>query len=371
MQKCKEAKSNYIIGVPRKLIQNNKNVIITAKKVLMSEYFVLYLSLIFFAVLAPFVPRFASLENIGNIFSNMWPLLCVAAGQTIVLIIAGIDLSQTSVIAFTSVIGSVFMTQNVNPDIFSKSPLWGWFLSQSGGPLAGRGYAVICSILIMIATGCLIGFLNGVFIAHFSMPPFMVTLVSQMFFGAFAIYLTKSENVMGLPKSFISLGNDELLFIPYSFIIAVLLCILAHFILNFTVLGRYLYAVGTNVKASVVSGIPSKKVIIFAYVFSGFCATIGSILYSSRLQMGRPTMGSNILMDIVGATVIGGTSMFGGKGKVIWTVFGVFFFVLLANALNLLNLSYFTINIVKGAIILLAALFDVMRTRIFASEHGK
>lgn len=371
MQKCKEANSNYIISAPLKLIQNNKIVIIAAKKILMSEYFVLYLSLIFFAVLAPFVPRFASLENIGNIFSNMWPLLCVAVGQTIVLIIAGIDLSQTSVIAFTSVIGSVFMTQNVNPDIFSKSPLWGWFLNQSGGPFAGKGYAVICSILIMIATGCLIGFLNGIFIAHFSMPPFMVTLVSQMFFGAFAIYLTKSENVMGLPKSFISLGNDELLFIPYSFIIAVLLCILAHFILNFTVLGRYLYAVGTNVKASVVSGIPSKKVIIFAYVFSGFCATIGSILYSSRLQMGRPTMGSNILMDIVGATVIGGTSMFGGKGKVIWTVFGVFFFVLLANALNLLNLSYFTINIVKGAIILLAALFDVIRTRIFASEHGK
>ena len=102
---------------------------------------------------------------------------------------------------------------------------------------------------------------------------------------------------------------------------------------------------------------------------SGLCAGVASILYSARLQMGRPTLGSSLLMDIIGATIIGGTSMYGGKGKVIWTLFGVMFFVLLSNILSLLNLSYFIINIVKGGFILLAALLDVSRTRLRMKQY--
>jgi ribose/xylose/arabinose/galactoside ABC-type transport system permease subunit len=104
-------------------------------------------------------------------------------------------------------------------------------------------------------------------------------------------------------------------------------------------------------------------------MFSGFCAAVASILYSARLEGGRPTLGDNLLLSVVGATVIGGTSLFGGKGKVKWTFFGVIFFVLLENSLTKMNLSAFYIDVVKGSVILLAALVDVTRTRLMARER--
>ena len=110
---------------------------------------------------------------------------------------------------------------------------------------------------------------------------------------------------------------------------------------------------------------PVARVIVTVFVISAVCAAIASILYTARLETGRPTLGAgNFLLDVIGATVIGGTSLFGGKGKIIWTFFGVLFFVLLSNTLNLMNLSAFHIDMVKGAVILMAALLDVVRTRL-------
>ncbi len=336
------------------------------RRLLLSEYFVLYLSIAYFLVLWPFIPRIATAQNLGNVFSNMWPLLAVAIGQTFVLIIAGIDLSQPSIMALTSVVGAVIMTSEVNPILFEKSPLWGVVLTEQGGPLSGNIMAVPVAIILMLITGSLIGLFNGVSVAKLKMPPFMVTLVSMMFFSAFAIYLTKSENIIHLPELYILTGQGQISFIPYSLFIVGLLAIIAHIVLSKTVFGRWLYSIGTNTKTSVVSGVPVVRVIIMAYIISGFFAAMGSVLYSARLEAGRPTLGATLLLDVIGATVIGGTSLFGGKGKIVWTVFGVLFFVLLDNSLNLLNLSFFTVMMVKGSVILLAALFDVTRTRILA-----
>jgi len=198
----------------------------------------------------------------------------------------------------------------------------------------------------------------------------MVTLVSMMFFSGLAIYLTRSENIIHLPKAYIAIGKGRLGFVPYSFFIAFVLGTAAHVILSRTLLGRWFYAVGKNVRASVISGVPAGRVVIYAYVFSGFCAAVGSILYSARLEAGRPTLGQNLLLDIIGAVVIGGISLFGGKGKVLWALFGVLFFTLLSNSLNILNLSFYTVDIVKGCVILLAALIDVTRTRLTAEQGG-
>ncbi len=338
----------------------------TLKKMFVSEYFILYLSLAYFLVLVPFVPGLASGANILNLLSNMWPMLAIAIGQTIVLIIAGIDLSQTATLGLTSIVGTMMMSTGLNPALFENSPMWGWFITENGGFIARSSMAIPVSIVAMLLVGTMIGFFNGVAISKFKITAFMVTLVSQMLFGALAIYLSTSQNVMNLPKAFNAIGSEGIGIIPFSLMITAVLAIAAHIILGNTVLGRWLYSTGTNMKASVVSGVPTDKVVIFAYMFSGFCASVGAIIYSSRLSMGRPTLGDNMLMDIIGATVIGGTSMFGGKGKILWTVFGVFFFALLANTLNLLNLSYFTINIVKGAVIVVAAFIDVTRTRIIA-----
>jgi ribose/xylose/arabinose/galactoside ABC-type transport system permease subunit len=135
------------------------------------------------------------------------------------------------------------------------------------------------------------------------------------------------------------------------------------------VFGRQMYSIGTNRRASEISGIPSRSVITRVYMFSGFCAAIAAILYSARLGFGQPSLGGgNLLLDIIGAAVIGGTSLFGGRGSVRGTLFGVAFFVLLLNILNAMRLSPFVIDAVKGGVILTAALLDITRTRLINRE---
>ncbi len=355
-----------------------------AKRIFLSDYFVLYLSLAYFLVLMPFLPTLSNPANLANILSNMWPLLVVAIGQTFVLTIAGIDLSQGSVVGFTSVVGAMLLAATASPDVLSNAPIWGLIIDETGGPLAGVPGGIALAIAAMIAAGGLIGAANGLAIAHFRMPPFMVTLVTMIVISAFAIFLTQSENIRNLPEAYIQLGKGDIVsvyfgeqdesriprreiysFITYPMIIAVTVAIIAHIALSRTVFGRQVFAIGTNRRAAEISGVPVKRVIVLVFTISAVCATIGALLYSTRLEAGRPTLGDgNFLLDVIGATVIGGTSLFGGKGKIIWTVFGVFFFVLLSNTLNLMNLSSFHIDMVKGAVIVAAALLDVLRTRL-------
>lgn len=338
-------------------------------RLLLSEYFILYLSLFFFLILWPFVPSIATFRNLANIFSNVWPLLALAIGQMFVLILGGIDLSQTSVMAMASVCGALLMTTELDPTLYAGNPLWGIVLFPDGGLLAGSGWAVPLSVLAMLFIGSLIGLLNGMAVARFKMPPFMVTLVSMMFFSGLAVYVTQSENIIHLPAAYIAIGKGGFGFISFAFCAVGLLAVASHFLLTRTVFGAWLYATGKNLRASVISGVPTEKMTLAAYTVSGFCAAVASVLYSARLEGGRPTLGQNQLLDVIGAAVIGGISLFGGKGKVMWALFGVLFFVLLSNALNLLNLSYFTINMVKGCVIIIAALLDVLRARLAA--HGK
>ena len=337
---------------------------------LLSEHFVLYLSVAYFLVLLSFYPRMAGGRNLGEVSSNMWPLLALAIGQTFVLIVAGIDLSQTAVMAVTSVIGGALMSNQMDPAKFGHNPLWNIVFTPDGGPLGGSPWAVPAAVLVMLFVGTLIGLLNGTAVAKLRMPPFIVTLVSMMFFNGLAIYITRSENIMHLPNSYIAIGKGGIGFVPYSFFVAMVLAATAHAILTRTVWGRWFYAVGQNVRASVISGVPTERVVILAYMFSGFCAAVGSILYSARLEGGRPTLGQDLLLDIIGACVIGGISLFGGKGKILWTLFGVLFFTLLSNSLGWMNLSFYTVNIVKGTVILLAAFLDVTRTRFLAGYAG-
>lgn len=333
-------------------------------KLILSEYFVLVLSVAYFLIIAAIVPSMFSPYNLKNIFSNMWPLFAIAVGQTFVLLLGGIDLSQTSVMAVTSVIGAAFMCSSANPAVLSNSPLWGWFLTEAGGPFAAIDplMSTLLGILIMLSVGTLIGFVNGNLIARLNMPPFMVTLIAQMFYSALAIYITKSQNIMFLPEIFENLGGDGIGFFPYSFFVAILLAGIGQFLLSFTLRGRFIYATGGNIRAARVSGVPTHNTTVFVYAFSGFCAAVGSVLYSGRLMQGRPTLGATMLLDIMAATVIGGTSLFGGKGKITWTLFGVLFYTILSTSLQQLKLDNFTIDIVKGCIILAAATLDAVRS---------
>jgi len=315
------------------------------RRLLMSEYLVLYLCLLYFAVMSIIEPIFAGGENLANIFANMLPLLIIAAGQTVVLITGGIDLSVTSIVAVCSIVGASLITSD-------------------GGVLAGMPFGVGLTFIVMLLIGMFIGWLNGIAVTKFGMPPFIVTLTMMMAVSGFAIWYSKSLPIYNLPDSFVFLGRDAFFFIPYAAVVVGIVLWLIHFMLNHTLFGRWIYSVGMNVKASQISGVPVHRTLIWVYVISAICGVIGAILLTGRLETGSPVMARGMFLDVVGAAVIGGTSLFGGKGKVVWTIFGVLFITLIDNSLNLLGLSYFTIMMVKGAIILIAAFTDSIRNRL-------
>lgn len=309
-----------------------------------SEYFVLLLCAATFAAFAPVTPGFASPDNLWNILVFCLPLLVLATGQTLVLITGGIDLSVTASIGLSSVVGALVMGGDQ-----------GW--------LRGSAMAAPAAIAAMLATGALVGFLNGACIAWLRMPAFMVTLTAMMFFNGLAIWLAKkavnAESIYNLPAAFLAFGHQAWL----AVLLTALAAVAAHLLLARTLLGRWLYAVGHNPRASLISGVPVGGVTVSAYVLSGLFAALTSILLTARLETGSPNHGKALLLDVIGAAVIGGTSLFGGKGKVLWTVYGVLFLSLLGNGLNLLNLSDFMITIIKGVVILVAALLDVWRVK--------
>ncbi len=312
----------------------------TLKRLILSEYLVLFLSVVYFGALAPFTPGFATIDNLGNLLATLLPLFVVAMGQTLVLITGGIDLSVTAIIALCSITGAAVM----NGD-------HGW--------LAGHPLAVPAAIAAMLLVGTLVGLLNGAAVAQFKMPPFIVTLTGMMFFSGLAVWLTQSKNIGNLPAAFNAIGGKTIM----AFAVTALLGIAAHVMLNRSLWGRWLYAVGHNALASLISGVPVQGVVVSAYMASGLLAAAAAVLYTGQTESGSPVLAQRLLLDIVGATVIGGTSLFGGRGRILWTLFGVLFLKLIDNSLNLLDLSHFTIMIVKGGVILFAALMDSLRTR--------
>lgn len=315
-----------------------------ARRLLQSEYLVLLWSVVLFAGLAPLSPGLASSDNISNIVANLLPLLVVATGQTIVLIAGGIDLSVTSTIALTSVVGAFVMNGDT-----------GW--------LRGSPLAVPAGIASMLVTGGLIGAANGFAVARLRMPAFMVTLTSMTFFSGLAIWLTRSQPIYNLPVGFTQFGSC----LPLTVLIGGALAIIVELALTRLVVGRWLYAVGQNARTAHVSGVPIGGVLVAAYTICGILAAAASVLYTGRLETGSPVLGQRILLDVIGATVIGGTSLFGGKGRVRWTFFGVLFLTLLDNALNLIGLTHFAIMMAKGTIILGAAVLDTARNRWLAT----
>lgn len=311
-----------------------------ASRVLRSESLVLLLSAIYFLLLWPFTPGLASPANLENVLSSLLPLLVLAIGQTFVLISGGIDLSITSIVALASVTGASVMNADT-----------GW--------LRGSPMAVPAGVLSMVVVGLLLGGANGLAVTWLRMPAFIVTLTSMMFFSGFAIWSTQSRNIGNLPTFFNALGARTVVTLG----ITIMLGGVAHAVLTRGLLGRWLYAVGHNSRTARISGVPVEGVTLSAYVVSGLCAAVASIFYTGRLETGSPVLGQRILLDVIGATVIGGASLYGGRGHVVGTLFGALFLTILDNSLNLLNLSYFTIMMAKGAVILLAAIVDAFRVR--------
>lgn len=336
-------------------------------KLLTSEFFILIMSAIYYVVIGIISPRMFSGNMINNIFQNMWPLLAVCLGQTFVLLLGGIDLSQTSVISLCSIVSGILLGGKFQEMKFGGSPLWGSLIKESGGVFSDfpEFTGTVFAVIIVLFVGTLIGCINGVFVAKLNMPPFMTTLISQMLWAAIALWLVSSQNCTGLNSSFNFLGKGKLAgFIYMPFLIVFVLLVICELLLSKTVFGKWIYCVGSNTTAAVVSGIPKNLVIVCVYSISGFCAAVASVLYTGRQMMGRPTIGDGMLNDILGATVIGGVSMYGGKGKAVWALYGVLFYCIMTTSMNMLHLNSFLTQAVKGCIILLAVSLDVIRTSL-------
>ncbi len=314
-----------------------------AQRLLAADEGVLVLAVLYFLALLPVAPALANPENLQLILSNMLPLLAVVLGQTFVLVTGGIDLSVTSTIALASVAGAMGM---VTPA-----------LGLSGVP------ALLLGAAIMLLVGGGVGLVNGLAITRLSMPPFMVTLATMMFVSGAAIWLTRSNGIPGLPEALAVLSQEGVGFVPYALFVVAPLAWVAHRALTRTMYGRWLFAVGRNVKAARVSGVPVSATVVTAYVLCGLCAAVAALLYTGRLETGSPVLGQRIFLDVIGAAVIGGVSLFGGKGRIAGAVYGVLFITLIDNSLNILGFSSFTVLMAKGTVILFAALFDAMRMR--------
>lgn len=323
------------------------------RRLLLSEYLVLLLTALYVAAMAPLAPEILTLDTWRDVLGAMMPLLIVATGQMFVLIVAGIDLSATSNLAISSVLAAAVMTLDGGP--LAAAPPW---------------LAIAAGVVVFVAVGSALGALNGACTTRFNMPPFIVTLTTMMFFSGLAIWVTTlltpdGSSIGNLPAGFAFLGQGRLLGgLPFSVLIALAVCLGAHVLLSRTLYGRWLFAIGVNPRAAEVSGVPVRRVVFWAYVLAGACAGIAAVVYTARLETGTPVLGQRILLDVVGAAVIGGVSLFGGKGKVVWVVFGALFLTVVDKGLSLLGLSLASVFAVKGAVILAAAVADAQRQRL-------
>ena len=300
------------------------------------------ISMLFFAVYflfsLVFVDKFANPVNLTNILVQCTDLIILACGMTFVFMNGGIDFSVTATLGLGSILGARVMTSGGNP----------YGLSLLG-------------VLVMLGIGLGIGTLNGLTVTRLRMPSFIATMATQLIFSGLALWYTQSASIGGLPRPFLFIGRGTLLGVQMPVFIMIAVVGITAFVLHRTVLGRYIFSVGTNHRTSRISGIPVRRTIFTLFLFSGGLAAISGIIMTSRSGAGMPGMGRTMLLDVVGALVIGGTSVTGGSGSILGTAVGAVLIVVLNNSLNLLGVEWYVINALKGVMIVAVALLGVLR----------
>ncbi len=300
------------------------------------------LTLIFFLVYFLFsmllVGKFSNPVNLTNILVQSADLIILSCGMTFVFMNGGIDFSVTAILGLESVLGARVMT-------------------LVGDPLL----SVFSGVAFMLFIGLAIGCINGLTVTMLKMPSFIATMATQLIFSGLALWYTQSATIGGLPRPFSYIGRGRLIGVPMPIVITLAVVLATAFILHRTVLGRYIFAVGTNHRTARISGIPIKRTIFKLFLFSGGLSALSGVIMTSRSGAGMPAMGKTMLMDIVGAVVIGGTSVTGGSGSIFGTAIGAVLIIVLNNSLNLLGVDWFVINALKGAMIVLVALLGVLR----------
>ena len=272
--------------------------------------------------------EFLTLPNILNILRQSAPLLMVAAAMTLVITTGGIDLSVGSVLALVSALCAILL--------------------QAGVPWVGV-------VVLMLLAGALIGALQGFFVAYEGIPAFIVTLAGLSVIRGVALLTTGGYSIPVATKTaFVELGRGWVLGVPLPALIAVGIMALAYLLFNETPFGRYVTGIGANAEAVRRAGVDTRRVTLFVYVLSGAMAALAGVVLAARLGSGSSNAGQGFELDVIAAVVLGGTSLFGGRGTIIGTLLGALTVAVIGNGLILAHLSPFLTPIVTGCIILVA-----------------
>ncbi len=256
--------------------------------------------------------------------------------MTLVILIAGIDLSVGSILASTAVIG---LMVSLNPSLQSFT------------------------IAIPLLAGLAFGVLNGVLIAYVKLPFFIVVLGTMTALRGASYLLANGTTLINNDLNFAWIGNSYVGPVPWLAIIALAVIVIVWFILKKTVLGVRIYAVGGNAQAARLTGINVKFIIVFVYGMSGLLSGLGGVMTASRLYSASGLLGNGYELDAIASVILGGTSISGGSGSVIGTLFGALIIAILNNGLTLMNVSYFWQLVVRGVVIVLAVLIERFRHR--------
>lgn len=280
--------------------------------------------------------KFLNSFNIGSVLRQVAFFGLLSIGETLVIITGGIDLSPGSVIAFIGVVVALLIKQ---------------------------GLPVGISVILALIISSLIGFWHGIFVTKLRVPPFIITLGTLSIARGGAAALTKGWPVSGLPDSFNFLGRASFSFLPLPFIILLIIFIVFHILMNYSVFGRRIYAIGGNIEAARLSGINVDWGRIICYMISAFLAGLSGILIAANMGQGHPGVGSAYELQAIAGAVIGGTSLMGGEGTIFGTLLGTFIISVLYNALILLEVSPYWHEIVVGSVVVIAVTVDVLRHR--------
>jgi ribose/xylose/arabinose/galactoside ABC-type transport system permease subunit len=298
--------------------------------------FVLILATIAEAIVfATIAPGFGTVANLINIALSIAVTGILAVGMTAVILTGGIDLSVGSLVALT-----------------------GTAAAMAAAAVPRGGAAGIVALVVAIAVGAIAGMLNGSFIAYLRVQPFVATLAMLTIARGAAFILSGGRSIGNLPDSFGVLGRAVPFGIPAPVYVFAAVAMIGAFVLKRTVFGRRVYATGGNPEASWLAGVGTQRVIWLVYALNGLLAGLAGLTLASRLGAGVPNSGLQYELDVIAAVVVGGTSLAGGRGTIVGTIWGTVFIGVLTNGLNLANVDPYVQKIALGVVILIAAIGD-------------
>ncbi|SFP32108.1 MULTISPECIES: ABC transporter permease subunit [Actinomadura] len=287
-------------------------------------------------VFAASAPYFLTVDNLLDVARQISVTAILGAGLTFVIMTAGIDLSVGSAVGVTA--------------LFAVRP-------------ALDGFPPAIAVLAALGAGLVIGTVNGVLVARLKLASFIVTLAALTYLRGVTYVGTDGKTLFSTTLGYAWIGNGTVLGVPVPVVIMVMVFAAGWYLLNRTVFGRWVHAVGGNEEAARLAGIPVRRVLTCVYIISGLCAGIGGVIASARLQSAVPDLGTGYELSAIAAVVLGGTSLMGGKGSLVGTLVGAAIIGVLVNGMTLLDVSSFYQQIIQGVVIVLAVAVDRLRVR--------